>query len=857
MTARVGKRVGRHLYVHTSALSHLPPQTQQRVAQAEWLVGVRPEQDYNVVKLQDDGAKLSLLRYPNFFEEPFPTLAAAWVVSLTDQRHSVRRFEGRDNPPVLHRKELLLARTHERFAEYAQMTADLEGLGLFANTRGIGSRNAWSARLVAAGVRVDGHSVAIEGQPTDDSEPGLRPRSHLAVPRHKTAIARTGLSTPLQALDRHGYLDGTKTLFDYGCGRGCDLKLLERNGVPSFGWDPHYWPDGPKAQADIVNLGFVVNVIEDQRERCEVLKDAYSHARSLLVVSAMLTRQGKESGANYADGQLTRRGTFQKYFTQLELRAFVESTLETEAVAVAPGVFFVFSTDGERQAFHERRNMRCRHTSGRIQVVALGSRHGTVTQKFYAQHQALLDRLWELWLSLGREPRGEEVTFEDEITDLFGTLSAALKFLRRFHGQEPLDVAWRSRSTDLLVYLALERFEGRKRLAGYSQRLRRDIKIFFGSYRAAEEKAAAELFAIADRGRVADACAAAAEGVGALDDEHSLTVHTKYVEQLPSLLRVYIGCATYLYGDVTAADLVKIHGRSDKLTVTTFDDFEGKALPRMMTRVKLDYRRQDFMVFEYGEDYTPPYLFLKSRYIREDFPDYQRQVVFDEALEQLDISDLGGHGAPPHDFDASLQRYRLGVEGFEVIGVQGIPALDAPCGRYLRFRDFIECGQMQQRLGLANVPQQAETYNALATLTREVLDPVIDYFGGIELTYGFCSRELAKHVEGGIDPRRDQHAAHECNARGNSICSRLGAAVDFRVTDESMAEVAAWIASNTRFDRLYFYGDDRPIHVSVGPEEQRQVVAVRTLDSGRRMPQVVHDLRAFFGEELLEQVVDR
>jgi hypothetical protein len=43
------------------------------------------------------------------------------------------------------------------------------------------------------------------------------------------------------------------------------------------------------------------------------------------------------------------------------------------------------------------------------------------------------------------------------------------------------------------------------------------------------------------------------------------------------------------------------------------------------------------------------------------------------------------------------------------------------------------------------------------------LDPVIDWFGMIELTYGFCSPALARQVSGRIDPKRDQHAAHERN----------------------------------------------------------------------------------------------
>ncbi len=54
-----------------------------------------------------------------------------------------------------------------------------------------------------------------------------------------------------------------------------------------------------------------------------------------------------------------------------------------------------------------------------------------------------------------------------------------------------------------------------------------------------------------------------------------------------------------------------------------------------------------------------------------------------------------------------------------------------------------------------------------------------------------------------------------------------------------MLEVAQWIVANTPFDRLYFYGDDRPIHVSHGPNRDRQIVLMVAGKSGRLVPRVV------------------
>ena len=168
-----------------------------------------------------------------------------------------------------------------------------------------------------------------------------------------------------------------------------------------------------------------------------------------------------------------------------------------------------------------------------------------------------------------------------------------------------------------------------------------------------------------------------------------------------------------------------------------------------------------------------------------------------------------------------------------------IPDLDDACGQYLTFRQLIECGETQKRTGLQNLPKQSESYNALHDLAMQVLDPVIDYFGMIQLTFGFCSPALAKEIPGRIYPKLDQHAAHELNRRGRPICERFGAAVDFTIEDESMREVAQWVVANTPFDRLYFYGDNKPIHVSFGPNQERQLVLMLPSKSGRLVPRVV------------------
>ena len=124
----------------------------------------------------------------------------------------------------------------------------------------------------------------------------------------------------MQLLERFGFLNQEKTVFDYGCGKGDDVRNLKANAITANGWDPHFAPLEEKIESDIVNLGFVINVIENINERRQALSNAYQLATELLVVSAMIYNQNSFKGRQFEDGVLTSRHTFQKYFTQSELK---------------------------------------------------------------------------------------------------------------------------------------------------------------------------------------------------------------------------------------------------------------------------------------------------------------------------------------------------------------------------------------------------------------------------------------------------------------------------------------------------------------------------------------------------------
>jgi len=833
----LGKKVLNNLYWHYSLTENQESETRQIVKAAEILAHLTPGLDYNVIKCDGKSSSLSLLWYPNFFEDPFPALETSFRIDLATQRVEKRNYQASLNPPILHRKELLLSVDAPNYQQFSQLTQTAEQLGLFEDTIRIGFKQAWNELIRDKGFQIiDNQFVPIGNDESTDSLT-VESSGSKRISRYLTALSRSNLSAPIQCLVRHGFLDGSLTVFDYGCGKGDDIRNLSANAITISGWDPHYAPDQPKQAADIVNLGFVINVIENYHERLEALISAYNLANQVLVVSTMLFNQNSLKGQVFNDGVVTQRNTFQKYFTQSELKEFLTETLETEAIPVAPGIFFVFKNQDAEQRFllGRQRNQR--------NVLRLSNRYISHSEpklsrneKKYLVYKHLIDPLWQKILQLGRLPDKSEIDSLIELTEAFGSISKAIRFTLDNNEQALLEQARQSKVEDLITYFALQAFSKRKPHKHLEAGLQKDIKAFFGDYQNAIETARSILFKISNAELIAEACRHATEqGLGFLDEGEALHLHTSMVQDLPALLRIYIGCATILYGDIEQTDLIKIHIQSGKLSLMRYDDFENKAIPRLLERVKINLREQTFDLYEYGEEYEPTNLYLKSRFINEEFPHYAEQLNFDEQLQALNLFDLNGYGPKPEEFRQALTRARWEYDGFELIRSRSIPDLDEQCGNYLTYRQLIECGETQQATGIPNLPKQADSYNALFDLATNILDPVIDYFGMVRLTYGFCSHELGKKINKRVAHKLDQHAAHEVNNKKNLICPRLGAAVDFYIENEDMREVADWMVANTPFDRLYFYGATQSLHVSFGPEKKGDYIDMITV-SERMVP---------------------
>lgn len=636
-----GKRVGGALYLHASALDG---DTRAVVERAE---AIADGFQWNVAKISP--GSVSLLLYEDFDTVGFPALLASVKVDLDSGQASATDYRGRQNPPILHRKETLLPPDDPRRPRFAALTLAAEEHGLFAHPTKIGTRRQWSDLLASKGLRVEGQTLVPVG--TESVE----------IVRYKTAIPRRDLSQPMQLAVAHGALPAGSSVFDYGCGLGDDVAALSAAGFDAFGWDPHHAPEGPRRPADLVNLGFVLNVIEDRHERAETLRAAWSFARRAMVVAVMVLGKSDLTGLRpYRDGFLTSRGTFQKYYGQQELRDFIEDALNEAPLALGPGVFAVFrDKDLEQEVLFRRQS--------RLVVRPVGMRPPERERARAATRPDLAERLRPelelLWAAMMQ--RGRALDAEEFPSDLRARLQSAKVSSARatalclsdLFPQEDLAAAAAGRREDLLVRFAMLMFPGAPRYTTLARSLQRDVRTFFGSHAAALEEARRLMFSAGKPDIIQQGVeTAVSAGLGAMRDEETFRLAVPAIDRLPPVVRLRVLCGGLLRGGVEGADFVDMKVGAPRLTFIQCRDVSAR-LPIVseMTRVDLGRAR---VTVDRPEGMV---LYLKSRFVPADAPERDEQLAFDQKLLASGIVTADGRG-PRMDELKEIIRRRGGAQ---------------------------------------------------------------------------------------------------------------------------------------------------------------------------------------------------
>ncbi|MFA9459507.1 DNA phosphorothioation-associated putative methyltransferase [Thiohalorhabdus methylotrophus] len=476
----------------------------------------------------------------------------------------------------------------------------------------------------------------------------------MTVQRERAAKFRGEVSRPARLVLETGLLREGDRFFDYGCGRGVDVHWISKLGFSAHGWDPAYAPDEAFIEAEIVNLGFVINVIEDPDERRETLRSAWELTQRALVVAVRLhSEKGEENWEPYRDGWLTAWKTFQKLFSQQELKDFVESTLGVQPVSLAPGIVLAFPDPADRQQFLQE---------GRSHRLA-GQLAPRRSDELFEKYQTELESLTRFLEAHGRLPEPDEFSTGAQILEELGSIKKAAGIIRRVAGDEAWEEAREARTQDLLVHLGLERLSGLPKFSDLPVALQRDIKAFFGSYKKAQEEAEKLLFKAGSTEEVAKACKEAQ--CGKLTPE-ALYLHKSAVETLPPVLRIYEGCARVLLGDIEAEYLIKLNRTKPKISYLLYPEFEQDPHPALKESWVVSLHELSEKHYSFEERENPPILHRKETFIPESHPFWEKFARLTRQEEKWDLFDepqaigtRNGWAAKLEEKGAQLRGHRL------------------------------------------------------------------------------------------------------------------------------------------------------------------------------------------------------
>lgn len=425
-------------------------------------------------------------------------------------------------------------------------------------------------------------------------------------------MTRAGLSRPVATAIRDSIITESTSVFDYGCGRGDDLRNLAALGYTARGWDPTHLPSAAREPADVVNLGYVVNVIENPNERAETLRNAWQLARRVLVVSSRLTWDARSlAGRPLGDGLLTRSGTFQKLYDQAELGRWIKDSLGSEVHAAAPGIYYIFKEARDAQAFLANR------------VHTYRPRLHIDPHQLYESNEEILEPLLSFMKLHGRAPRTGELSGDTtaSIKEAIGSVGRAVQLIRKVTDDEYWEKVSIHRRAELLVYIALSRFSGRPRFNQLGSTLAADIRTHFGRYHDACMQADRMLLACGDPAIVL--VNARSSPVGK-QTPSALYVHRSALGELPPILQVYEGCARALSGTVEHANLVKLSVTEPQVSYLSYPDFDRNAHPVLASSVIVNLRKLHVDWRDYRNSPNPPVLHRKEEFLGKDDPNRPR-----------------------------------------------------------------------------------------------------------------------------------------------------------------------------------------------------------------------------------------
>ena len=467
-----------------------------------------------------------------------------------------------------------------------------------------------------------------------------------SVHRGKTAMRRYTCSRPVALALSDELIKEGDTFFDFGCGHGADVSYLRHRGISATGWDPFHLPDHPIVAADIVNLGFVLNVIEEPNERSDTLRIAFSLARKLLIVSVRV-EHGLDSTAEFNDGVITSKGTFQKIYAQADFKEYVEAVLSRKVHVAGIGVVYAFS-DSEAESEFLAAQAFSRRLAYRTELIEEFARD-TAGKKFI-----------QLANNLGRVPLPSEFKNYRRLIDRFGSPHRIERLTLAKIDPSAFEGSKAQKREDLLTYMAMIRLQGLKipPMRSLPAAIQADLKSLWRDYHSAQSEAESFLFSIGQPNVVKDAFAKVKGGKLVFDD---LYIHRSLEEELPPLIRLMTFAGRQIVGDI-GHNVTKLSVDGRKVSFLYYESFDDDPHPSLRFGMRVYLPKATYQMRDFSHSLNPPVLHRKDSLVSPSYPYY---TVFREltiAEERAGLLSRNGIGFR-RQWEELLDAQNIQIEG--------------------------------------------------------------------------------------------------------------------------------------------------------------------------------------------------
>lgn len=363
-------------------------------------------------------------------------------------------------------------------------------------------------------------------------------------------------------------------------------------------------------------------------------------------------------------------------------------------MAAAPGVFYVFRDTERRVDFLARRFRR----PDRVPPMRM-------SERLLVEHRDLLGELATFLGARGRGPEEGELAVHSRLVEAVGSIDKAHRLLLLASDPADWDAVRKSRSDDLLVYLALAKFDHRPGLSGLPLDIQRDVRAFFGSYAKATALADELLFALGDQRRLDEAAASSAvEKLLPM----ALYVHVEAIADLPMTLRLYEGCARAVLGEVEGATIVKFRRDEPKISYLCYPDSERDPHPCLVESVSVHLQTFRIKTRRDAQSANPPILHRKEAFVSPEHPMRERFAKLTRAEERAGLYEDTSRIGLADGWREALERAGVSIRGHRLLKALALPPdsrwprrLDVSVGEAVRLRggDEIRLHGGHRRLG--------------------------------------------------------------------------------------------------------------------------------------------------------------